>query len=590
MKTISKYITCLAIGTVLAGATTSCSQLDDEFYNPDQITEADFSLFFSKVQTQGHLFRYDYGATYHYMRGFGKMLALGVSPLYIDRTQNSTIVQPWTGWSGPVFNEFIFGQTNVAYSKEVNGMKLLYNNMPEEEKARNVVFMRCCDIMQGYAFQRSSDLYDDIPYFEVGGAFQEKFYAAYDTQEAIYMDILSRLKTAATDLASFEFESDADKLKFKSADILCDGDVDRWIRMANSLRLRMAMRLCHVKPDVSISVIKELIAEGRMLTEYSHDIGFEEQDKTHAFELTFFRGIDERGYECGAPAYMIEDVMNYSYKEGDEKGINRQDFDPRLFAIFQPDVHNRYIGLPLTFEEADNELPKYYTKQELTDMYNFNDAVSTTWDEGRIPAMYNRRTYFNFDMPFPVMGSTETHLLLAEAAVRWPGEFGSIDAKDCIRKAIDASTRFYYDTNKSMTYSTTTTPSVQHIKPSATAPALDETHLSSYKDFAADKFAKLATKKDKLSFLYGQKVIHMNIMNPYEIYNDARRLVKDFDGKLPFVPTANVVFQERMFYPASELVDNPDNFAKVAHKNNYSTPVWWTGRTETVKNTNGNAL
>lgn len=589
MRTFSKYISCLMAGALLVTTTTSCmDQLEEEFYNPDKITEADFGLFFTKVQTQGHLFRYDYGATFHYMRGFGKMLALGVSPLYIDRTQNTSIVQPWDGWSGQPFNEFVFDQTNVSYSKEINGMKLLYNAMSDEDKARNVVYMRCCDIMQGYAFQRSTDLYDDIPYFQVGGAFQEQFYAAYDTQESIYMDILQRLEVAAKDLGSFNFVNDAEKLKFGSMDILCGGDVDRWIRMANSLRLRMAMRLCHVKPDVSQSVIKELVAGNRMLTEYSHDIGFEEQDKTHAFELTFFRGIDERGYECGAPAYLIENAMNYHYQPGDEKGLTRQDFDPRLFAVFQPDIHERYIGLPLTFQEAENELTAFYTKEELSDMYNFEDAVGSTWYEGRIPAMYNRRTYFNFDMQFPVMGSTETNLLLAEAELRWPGL--GIDVKECIRKAIDASTRFYYATNAGMKYGDSTTPSVQHIKKSATAPKLDEAHLAFYKDFAADKYAKLATKKEKLSFIFMQKIAHMNIMNPYEIYNEARRLVKDFDGELPFVGTANVVFQERMFYPANEQINNPDNFAKVAHKNNYYTPVWWTGRTVPAKNKNGNAL
>ena len=366
--------------------------------------------------------------------------------------------------------------------------------------------------------------------------------------------------------------------------------MDKWIRMANSLRLRMAMRLCHAKPDVAVSTIKELVAENRMLTEYSHDLGFEEQDKTHAFELTFFRGVDERGYESGAPATIINDIMNYEYQPGDENGITRHDFDPRLYAMFQPDIHGRYIGLPLTIEEAEAELPKYYTTQELTDMYNFNDVVTNTWNPERIPAMYNRRTYFNFDMKFPVMGSTETNLLLVEAAVRWPGEFGSIDVKQCIKKAIDASTRFYYNVNKTMSYNESSLPSILYVQAKAKAPELDEDHLADYEELAANKFAGLASTKDKLKFIFDQKFCHMNIMNPYEIYNEARRLVKDFDGELPFVATPNVVFQERMFYPSSELTNNGENFAKVAHKNTYDTPVWWTTRTTAAENHNGNAL
>ncbi|MFV0582072.1 MAG: SusD/RagB family nutrient-binding outer membrane lipoprotein [Parabacteroides gordonii] len=590
MNTIKKYITSLALGVAVTGAMVSCDTLDEKFYNPDKLTEADFSLLFASAQTKGHLFRYDYGATYHYMRGFGKMLGLGVSPLYLDRTQNNTIVRPWDGWSGTPFNEFIFTQTCTNYSKELSGMKLLYADMTEEEQEQNKVYMLCSDIIRSYAFQRATDLYDDMPYSEAGGAFQELFYPKYDTQEEIYMSIMETLKNAAKDLGAYQFQTDAEKSKFSSVDILCNGDLDKWIRMANSLRLRMAMRLCHVNQSTAISTIKELVTENRMLTEYSHDIGFEEQDKTHAFELTFFRGVDERGYESGAPATIIKDIMNYEYQPGDENGITRHDFDPRLYAMFQSDIHNRYIGLPLTQEEAETELPKYYTEQELTDMYNFNDVVTNPWNPERIPTMYNRRTYFNFDMKFPVMGSTETNLILVEAAVRWPGEFGNIDVKQCIKKAIDASTRFYYNVNKTMSYNESSLPSILYVQAKAKAPELDEDHLADYEELAANKFVSLSSTKEKLKFIFDQKFCHMNIMNPYEIYNEARRLVKDFDGELPFVATPNVVFQERMFYPSSELTNNAENFAKVAHKNTYDTPVWWTTRTTAAENHNGNAL
>lgn len=247
---------------------------------------------------------------------------------------------------------------------------------------------------------------------------------------------MARLKTAAADLSTFQFEFDSEKAAFNSVDLLCEGDLDKWIRMANSLRLRMAMRLCHVKPDVAISTIKELVAENRMLTEYSHDIGFEEQDKTHAFELTFFRGLDERGYEAGALETIIKDIINYEYQTGDENGITRHDFDPRLYAMFQTDIHGRYIGLPLTIEEAESELPKYYTEQELNDMYNFNDVVSNPWNPERIPTMYNRRTYFNFDMKFPVMGSTETNLTLVEVLYVGRGNLATLMSKNVLKKRL----------------------------------------------------------------------------------------------------------------------------------------------------------
>jgi hypothetical protein len=594
MKRYIKYMAGLAIGMVVAGSSLTSCDLEEEFYNPDKITKPNFSMFFTSTITQGHLFRYDYGATYHYMRGFGKMLGLGVSPMYIDISQNNSIVQPWTGWSGEPFNSFIFEKTNVDYSKDINAMKLLYADMSEADQEANKVYMLCCDIMQCYAFQRSTDLYDDIPYFEAGGAFQEKFYAKYDTQKEIYEDILKRLKEAADQLSGMKMTSTIEA-QFKVADLLCNGDLDRWVRMANSLRLRMAMRLCFVEEEKSKEIIKELVKENKMLTEHTYNIGFEEKDKAHAFEVTFYRGLDERGYESGAPQTFIEGMMNY-HLDDEKDPVKAHQFDPRLYAIFQPDIHDRYIGLPLTQatggSPAETYLKDYYTDDEIKKLFNFEDMNSNPWEVTRICAMYNRRTFFNFDMKFPVMHSTETNLLLAEAALRWPGDFGGINVKECIKKAIDSSTRFYYEANQTNVYGPGTTPSLLHLKSSATAPLIStmESHLADYEEYAANKYLALTDKKEKLKFLFDQKCIDMNIVNPYEIYNEARRLVKDFNDELPLLATPNVVFQERMYYPSSEAQNNPDNFAAVANKNNHTTPVWWTGRTKTVTNKNGNAL
>ncbi len=68
-------------------------------------------------------------------------------------------------------------------------------------------------------------------------------------------------------------------------------------------------------------------------------------------------------------------------------------------------------------------------------------------------------------------------MLLAEAAVRWPGELGNIDVKSCIKKAIDASTRFYYNVNKTMSYNESSLPSILYVQAKAKAPELDEDHL-----------------------------------------------------------------------------------------------------------------
>lgn len=592
MKKITKYIACLAVGALVAGTMSSCADdLREDFNDPDQMTEPQFNLFFSSALTQGHLFRMEYGPTYHYMIGFSRMLGLCSRPDFLDASQNNSISQPWLGWSGVEFNRVIFNKTAVDYSKNLNAMDLMFADMSEEDRQRNMEYIYCRNIISAYAYQRCTDLYDDIPYFGAGGAFHGQFYVEYDTQEEIYDDIMTKLKDAVEGLSAFEFQTDMDKSQFEASDILCKGDLDQWIRFANSLRLRMAMRLCHVKPDVAQATIRELINDNRMITEYEYNIGFEEQDKTHAFELTFYRGIEERANECIAPETMIQGTMNYKYQPGDENGIaeDRHDFDPRLYAMFQPDRHGRYIGLPMHMADTV-KLHEYYTDQEIYDMFQYDDYSDSPWSPTRLVTMYNRRTYFNFDMAFPVVHAPEVHLLLAEAAVRWPGSFSDINAAEHIKQAIDISTRFYYDSNINNKYNAATIPSLQYLKASAEAPRLDEAHLADYCEFVANKFNALSSTQEKYKFIFDQKFLDMNIMNPYEIYNEARRLVKDLNGELPIIPLANIVFMDRFYYPDSEGQENSENFQEVAHKNNHTTPVWWADRTTTAVNTNGDAL
>lgn len=560
--------------------TTSCDMLEDEFYNPDKVTDPKFELFFASSLQQSHLFRMEYGPTYHYLRGFTKMMGIGVNPVFTDVKQFNEPVKTWTGWSGEPFNWDIFRKTNVQFSKDINAMHLLYKNMSEEDKASNKIYILCSDVVKAYAFQRSTDLYDDIPYFQVGGAFQEQFYAAFDSQEAIYTDLLEKLANTVKELDGFEFATSGQKTKFTSNDILNGGDIDKWIRFANSLRLRMAMRLCHVKPEVAKQIIKEVIVDGRIVMETSQNIEFRERNKLNVYSELFYRGFDERGWDLIAPKFYIQDLFNYHDKPGDT-------VDPRLYVIFQPNRDGEYIGFPVTQVKSNTDayLSQYYTPEQIDSIYKNDDAKIGAWDPSRLVTRYNRATFMNFDMDFPVIQAPEVLLLLAEAAVRWPGEFGSINPAEYLKQAIISSSEFYYKLNTTNTYNESTVPDLQHVPASARVKALDYDYLHKYVDFAATRFNSM-NQLEKMNHLLHQKLIHYNILNPYEGFNEIRRLIKDNSGNLPITPMVNVYWCERFFYPSEEANNNAENFEAVKHKNNYTTPVWWSGRTTYTLNPN----
>lgn len=89
-------------------------------------------------------------------------------------------------------------------------------------------------ILKAYFYQMITDRWGMVPYSEALQG-SENLQPAYDMQEAIYTDIIGELKAAA------------DQIDLGSAavtgDILFEGDMQKWINFANSLRARAALRL-----------------------------------------------------------------------------------------------------------------------------------------------------------------------------------------------------------------------------------------------------------------------------------------------------------------------------------------------------------
>ena len=128
------------------------------------------------------------------------------APVYGNLTYETTIVRqmftPFTGvGTGANLNEDNRSQTegnwNRTYPSVIkNLVDGIANVDPEKTNLRNI--MR---IWKAWAFMFMTDTYGDVPYFEAGKAFLEgTAFPAYDTQEAIYDDIISELSSAAAAL------------------------------------------------------------------------------------------------------------------------------------------------------------------------------------------------------------------------------------------------------------------------------------------------------------------------------------------------------------------------------------------------------
>ena len=106
-----------------------------------------------------------------------------------------------------------------------------------EDEAGTANKQAILDIMQCWGYLMLTDMYGDVPYSEALNP--ETLSPKYDAQVDIYMDIATRLQASVNTLG-------AGGVSFGSGDIMFSGDTGKWQRFANSLLLRMAMRMTDV--------------------------------------------------------------------------------------------------------------------------------------------------------------------------------------------------------------------------------------------------------------------------------------------------------------------------------------------------------
>ena len=109
------------------------------------------------------------------------------------------------------------------------------------------------DIVKVAAMHRVTDTYGPIPYSSIGS--NGEISVPYDSQKEVYTKMLEELSAAVETLkdglsiGSFS----------ASADVIYGGNITKWIRFANSLKLRLAMRICYADPDLSKRMADEAI-------------------------------------------------------------------------------------------------------------------------------------------------------------------------------------------------------------------------------------------------------------------------------------------------------------------------------------------
>lgn len=133
------------------------------------------------------------------------------------------------------------GLWNNVYDNMRNVQLLI--SLSEQKKVPN--YKAVALVIRAWMFSLVTDAYGDVPYSEatkgINGILQPK----YDSQETIYEGILTDLETANS-----TFDPAAGTIV---GDIIYNGDLSKWKKLSNSLRVRYLMRISN-KKDVKSAI------------------------------------------------------------------------------------------------------------------------------------------------------------------------------------------------------------------------------------------------------------------------------------------------------------------------------------------------
>ena len=113
------------------------------------------------------------------------------------------------------------------------------------------------EVIEVYTWHVLVDSFGDIPYTEAVQA-DEFPQPEYDDDAVIYEDLISRLNNANALLNAGN--------GYSSADVVFGGDMDKWVMFANSIKLRLGMRLQDVNPTLAQSTVEGAVADGILMS------------------------------------------------------------------------------------------------------------------------------------------------------------------------------------------------------------------------------------------------------------------------------------------------------------------------------------
>ena len=249
------------------------------------------------------------------------------------------------------------------------------------------------EILKVYTYSVITDCWGDVPYSEALDI-ESTFTPVYDSQRDIYLGLIAQLESASAKLSGDE------EATLTTQDVIFNGNLNLWKSFANTLKLRLLMRISDTDA-FDAGKVSSLVSGAALIASNDENGVFTYGTSDGNFNPLYERfNTPGRSRDLSASATMVDQL----------KSLN----DPRLDAFFDisPDT-TVFVGNPNGYGAQIES--------------NYAHISYSWWEPGNAAAQTR---------PTLLITAAESYLLQAEAVALG---YATGDAADLYAKAISAS-------------------------------------------------------------------------------------------------------------------------------------------------------
>lgn len=451
---------------------------------------------------------------------------------------------------------------NLSYTVLTNANSLIRANESNPIHNNAVQMAR---IWKAYVMLRLTNCIGDIPYSEAANNIDQP---KYDTQKDIYYTIFGELADAANKLDA------ATANNIGTFDLIYGGDAAKWKKFANSIRLRMAVRISNVDAGKAKTEAEAAIAAGVFESDADAAFMTQGEDKFSQNPIYYHKGSSVL-HMSTAYKRLVQGIGGIAWPTAADRDKNKNITENILAAKNAPAVVDPRA--PIHFEPA-GVIEKPATvgmlgNWDATDPGHVASGVGAAMDNGQFVSDFSKIGpwyYETIDRKYPLFKYSEL----------------------CFLKAI-AIERGLISGNAKVAYEAGVTSNMSEFGiPAETITSYLASTTPNYYGTTAKYDNITGTNNTVMDKILTQKYIAQFQECSFETWADHRQFHKP--TLMPFASVSSSVFNmnpadqanntpnayaKRIYYPSSEYTVNETNVKEAEKRmggnNSIQNNVWW---------------